>query len=392
MHVGTHQTPRLWSSGIRGGIARHRTILFLLALLITPPSLLHGQRPIRISASGASLTIPDEWKAPCEIPRRDDLQITTLHRNPEVYPTFAARTETGWLVYDEYEEQVIELDDALAEVARWGRNGPGPMEYQSPIAVGRTASGRTVVVDSYPPSLILLGEGGNDEFRIALNSPLSRTSMRADVLADRVLISPGNGSIREIRFDNPRGSRSLWHVSDDLGFTIRDGVGEMPELFFRSGPGDQLYTGFEMSSRVWRLGDPDATTEVLQRCVPDALATSPERPPRVSTRGLPLVAGLARAAPFIIRSFSDFAPLPGGGFLTLGRLRIRDRDNDIRGVSLELHDADGQRTQAWILELAGTAFGLFDPRNPRRLLIWNQGEDFPGVSLIEVDAPGYPPS
>ncbi len=75
--------------------------------------------------------------------------------------------------------------------------------------------------------------------------------------------------------------------------------------------------------------------------------------------------------------------------LTLGRLRIRDRNDDVRGISLELYGADGDLAEAWLLEVSGAALGIFDPHNPRRLLIWNQGER-PGVTLIEVDAPGYP--
>lgn len=116
-------------------------------------------------------TIGEEYTYACELDR-SDLVVRVIAQNEEVYPQRAARTPGGWLVYDRYEEQVVELDQDLRRVGSWGRQGPGPMEYEDPVGMGRLDADRVVIVDGSPPSLIVFGPGANDrnEHRLVMDA------------------------------------------------------------------------------------------------------------------------------------------------------------------------------------------------------------------------------
>ena len=113
------------------------------------------------SAQDLSVTIPAKYTDACDLDRAD-LAVRVVAHNEEIYPGQVARTSSGWLVYDKYERQVLELDTDLRRVRSWGRDGPGPMEYENPVGLGRLDSANVVVVDGNPPSLIVFGPGENE--------------------------------------------------------------------------------------------------------------------------------------------------------------------------------------------------------------------------------------
>ena len=111
------------------------------ALVVSLVILLGWSPWTRLAAQDRSFVACDLDRVP--------LRLEVLAHNPEVYPTSVAppsRIPGGWLVYDRFEQQLIELDDDLNEIARWGRSGPGPMEYSQPIAVWGNGD-EIVVVD-----------------------------------------------------------------------------------------------------------------------------------------------------------------------------------------------------------------------------------------------------
>lgn len=104
-----------------------------------------------------------------------------------------------------------------------------------------------------------------------------------------------------------------------------------------------------------------------------------EKAPLVELPGLGQV-------PYTVETLQDFVVLDDGRILTFGGLRVGGGDDASR--SIELYDRDGRLLRAWRLRLRD-AQAVFDPANPRRMLIW--GEDaVAGVQLIEVSGDGYP--
>ena len=166
-------------------------------------------------------TIPEEYTNACELDR-SDLAVRVIAQNAEVYPARAARTPGGWLVYDRYEEQVVELDQDLRRVGSWGRQGPGPMEYEDPVGMGRLGADRVVVVDGSPPSLIVFGPGATDrnEHRLVMNT----RPAHAMVVDGRVLIATSDATVHEATLD---GEVRTVHTRNDLGLP-QDGARELP--------------------------------------------------------------------------------------------------------------------------------------------------------------------
>lgn len=86
-----------------------------------------------------------------------------------------------------------------------------------------------------------------------------------------------------------------------------------------------------------------------------------------------------------MQTLADYTVLDSGRVLALGTLAA----NGDRHVSVELYDADGELIRAWELPLR-TSQAVFDPQNPRRLLVWGTFKGDKHVRLIEVDGAGYP--
>ena len=92
--------------------------------------------------------------------------------------------------------------------------------------------------------------------------------------------------------------------------------------------------------------------------------------------------------PYTVETLQDFVVLGDGRGLTLGGLQVGGGDD--AGRSIELYDSDRRLLRAWTQRYPD-AYGVFDPRNPRRLPVWSDTEA-PGLQLVEITGDGYPSS
>ena len=297
---------------------------------------------------------------------RTPLGLEVLAHNPEVYPTLVAppsRIPGGWLVYERYERQVIELDDDLEEVARWGRAGPGPMEYSRPVAVWGNGE-QVVVMDRDPPSVMLFGSNPSER-ALVVQLPIGGAAFLPT--EDRQVFSVMGVGLYETSLS--RGEmRPTWTYAD-LGIAAQPEnrvlFGGSP-LVPHASPTGGLYVGSQWGSRIWHL-ESAGPRLVLERCIPQGLRNqhiSPVRP------------GYARS------TLQSFQVLPDGRILTHGALPVEVTDTEERSV--ELYGADGKLLAAWSIPFISAAF---DPTNASRLLVWSEEV---GLQLVTVSGPGYP--
>lgn len=309
--------------------------------------------------------IPVKYTEACDLDR-SDLAARVIARNEQVYPRLVAQTSSGWLVYDRYEKQVVELDQDLRKVRNWGKHGPGPMEYDSPVGLGRLDSARVVVVDGNPPSVIVFGPGGSENRLAVFARP-----KHAIVADGRVLIATNEATVHEITVNG-----QLWTVNTraDFGLPENLGLGATPAPRLR---GD--YMAFTGPSAIWRLGS--EPRQILQRCIHDDLLDMLEEAIQVDTPFGP--------QPFNLTTMQDFLPLGTKGFLTFGGLVVRvDMGREFQKLrSIEHYDATGTLKQAWKLTGYPVVRGVFDKHVVGRMLIWNE-EEIDGIQLVEVEGLG----
>ena len=314
----------------------------------------------------AQLAAQDYSFVACDLDRAS-LELEVLAHNPEVFPTLVAppsRIPGGWLIYDRYERQVIELGDSLDEIARWGRAGPGPMEYSQPVAVWGSAE-QVVVVDRDPPSVMLFG---SDRSERALLLPLPIWDAAFFPAEDRLVLSVMGEGLYETTLFGRGEIRASWTYAD-LGIEVRSGTpvpfGGSP-LVPRASPAGGLYVGSQWGSRIWHV-EPAGPRLVLERCIPDGLRNQHIAPVRP---------GSART------TLQNFHILADGRILTHGALPVEVPDTERRSV--ELYGADGTLLAAWSIPFISAAF---DPTNASRLLVWSEEV---GLQLVTVSGPGYP--
>lgn len=309
-------------------------------------------------------TIPEEYTNACELDR-SDLTVRVIAQDAEVYPGLAARTPGGWLVYDRYEEQVVELDQDLRRVRTWGRQGPGPMEYEDPVGMGRLDDDRVVIVDGRPPSLIVFGPGANDgnEHRLVMNA----RPQHATVVDGRVLIATSDATFHEATLD---GEVRIVHTRVDFGLPEERGSGASAVPRLRGN-----HIAFTGPSQIWTLAAPPR--RIIQRCIHDDLQDMLEDPVLIDTP--------FGSLPFNLTTMNDFLPLGADGFLALGGLVVRAGDQRLR--SIEHYDSTGTRTQAWQLTGYSTVSGVFDEHIVGRMLIWDT-DTIDGVQLVELEGLG----
>ena len=315
------------------------------------------------SAQDLSVTIPAKYTVACDLDR-SDLAVRVIARNEEVYPGQVARTSIGWLVYDKYERQVLELDTDLRRVRSWGRDGPGPMEYENPVGLGRLDSANVVVVDGNPPSLIVFGPGEN-EHRLAM----SERPTHAIVADGRILIATNEATVHEVTVD---GRVRTLNTRDDFGLPESRGSGSHATPRLRAN-----HIAFTGPSTIWRLGT--QPQQIVQRCVHDDLVDMLEEAVRIDL-GPPF--GLQA---FNLTTMQDFLPLGEEGFLAIGGLVVRVRGENLR--SIERYDSRGVLQQAWQLTGYPGVSAVFDERAPGRILIWNE-DTIDGIQLVEVEGLG----
>ena len=314
------------------------------------------------SAQDFTARIPVKYTEACDLVR-SDVAARVIARNEEVYPRLVAQTSSGWLVHDRYEKQVVELDQNLRKVRSWGRYGPGPMEYDNPVGLGRLDSARVVVVDGNPPSLIVFGPGGS-EHRLAMFA-----RPRHAVVADsRILIATNEATVHEVTVD---GQLRTVHTRADFGLRENLGLGATPAPRLR---GDHM--AFTGPSAIWRLSE--EPQQIIQRCIHDDLLGMLEKAIQVDTPFGP--------QPFNLTTMQDFLPLGTEGFLTFGGLVVRvDMGKEFQKLrSIEHYDSMGKLKQAWKLTGYPVVRGVFDKHVVGRMLIWNK-EGIDGIQLVEVE-------
>lgn len=329
------------------------------ALVATLVILLGGPPWAQLAAQDRSFVACDLDRAP--------LELEVLAHNPEVYPTLVAppsRIPGGWLVYEWYERQVIELDDDLDEIARWGRVGQGPLEYSQPAAVWGSGE-QVVVVDRDPPSVMLFG---NDPIERVLPLPLPIWDAAFFPAEDRQVLSVMGAGLYETTLFGRGEMRMAWTYAD-LGIEVQSGIpapfGGSP-LVLHASPTGGLYAGSQWGSRIWYV-EPTGPKLVVDRCIPEDLRNqhiSPVRPGSAHT------------------TLQNFHVLADGRILIHGALPVEVPDTEHR--SIELYGADGTLLAAWSIPFISAAF---DPTNASRLLVWS---DEVGVQLVRVSGPGYP--
>ena len=336
-----------------------RSVAVILALVATSAGVARAQR-----FQDFRTTIPEEYANACELDR-SDLAVRVIAQNTEVYPGRAARTPGGWLVYDRYEEQVVELDQELRRVRSWGRQGPGPMEYEDPVGMGRLDADRVVIVDGSPPSLIVFGPGATDgnEYRLVMNT----RPQHATVVDGRVLIATSEATVHEATLD---GEVRTVHTRVDFGLPEDRGSGASAVPRLRGN-----HIAFTGPSQIWSLGP--RPQPIIQRCIHDDLQNMLEDPVRIDTPFGP--------QPFNLTTTKDFLPLGADGFLALGGLVVSVGDQRLR--SIEHYDSTGTLTQAWQLTAYPAVSGVFDENVIGRMLLW-QPEMIAGVQLVEVEGLG----
>ena len=327
-----------------------------------------GQQSVTLPVSFPSP--PDELQAACDM-ERSPLTAKVVASSAEYYPKLAERISGGWLIYDRYADQVVELDDYLREVARWGRKGPGPLEYRGTVqGFGRTGSDGTFVVDDSPPSLMVFGATEN-EYRLDVTRRLDHA-----IEADNQLLLASTLGIHGTSLTRD-GEVAMEWSREDLGINVYDD-GQPPHFRLRRGGDGSLYAGTTTPSAIWALDGENSPRKVVQRCVPKAWQEVHRKAPVFET-------GPFRGHGYSMQTLADYTVLDSGRVLALGTLAA----NGDRHVSVELYDADGELIRAWELPLR-TSQAVFDPQNPRRLLVWGTFKGDKHVRLIEVDGAGYP--
>lgn len=335
------------------------------------------QQTSRIRFPVGDASIPDKLHSACPL-ERTLLSVTELAGNREHSPEKARRVVDGWLVYDKYDKKVIELSADLQVVARWGQVGEGPMEYRDgrggPPGFGRTEAGETFVVDDGPPSIMTLDLHRN-EYQLERGQGTPNFLDDAINVSDRVLMA----ARREGILEGTLGERSLavrWSL-EDMGIVVGED-GQPPIFLLRRGLDGKLYAGASNQSAIWMLDDGPSPRMVLQRCIPTGLTNIFTDAPRMQ-------GGIIDGMRYSITTMVDFLVLRTGHMLTLGAL---DVDVDLH-KSIEMYDDAGTLVRAWTLPLKGRVRGAFDPQDPRRILVWDGGDE-EHVRLLEVDGEGYP--
>ena len=303
--------------------------------------------------------IPSEYTYACDLDR-SELAVRVIARNEEVYPDRVARTANGWLIHDRFERQVVELDEDLRRVRDWGRRGRGPMEYESPVGLGRIDSAHVAVVDARPPSLIVLGPRGN-EYRIADFDP-----EHAVIIGGRIIVASSEATIHEMTV---HGQVRMLNARSDFGLPESRGS-KAAAANPRLRPG---YVGFTGPSAVWVLGP--NPRQVVQRCVPEDMEDMLVDGAPMIDLGHPL-----GEHPMNIFTMQDFLPLGADGFLTVGGLVVRGR----RLRSIERYDSKGVLVRAWQLTGYPEVKAAFDEHNIGRMLIWEE-DSIDGILLVEAE-------
>lgn len=332
-----------------------------------------AQESFRRNLTGVEF--PDDLFVACSL-ERSPLEVHEIARNSEYQPDAAVRVEGGWLIYDRWTQKVVELDNDLQRVAEWGREGEGPMEYRpNPPGIGKTASGHVFVVENTSPPSVMLFGADSVEHQIVLPAATPRRVQHVIDGGDTFFLARQDGI-----FEAAWGQRSAllrWEADRDFGIQV-GADGQPPRFKMREGSDGTLYVAALAQSWLWSLGANVEPSRFIRRCVPKPWQEVHSTAPRLGGRN-PLR--------FSVDTMEDFLVLSTGQVLVLGGLEVDAEAHH----SLELYDTDGTLMAAWLLPVSGIE-GIFDPKRPHRLLVWDKGlgHSDEGVRLIEISGQTYP--
>ena len=356
------------------GIRRRSTVAALLVAMVagSAPVAAEGAVPLQDRRAPPAIRPPEVLTTACEM-KRTPLAVEVVANSMTHYPRHAERISSGWLIHERYDRQVVELDNDLREVARWGRKGPGPLEYRGRVlAFGRTDSGSTFVVDDSPPSVMVFGST-EEEYLLNVHRPHHAVNA-----GGRLLLASSLG-IHEATISRDGAGERVWR-HEDLEIDVSK-EGKPSRYLLRSSGDGAVYAAATSQSAIWVLNGKGGPRKIVQRCVPRAWQEMHRRAPVFES-------GPFKGEKYSLRTLGDYAVLDEGRLLTLGTLHTNAQ---LHG-SLELYNADGALVRAWELPLPSSARKVLDPYNPRRLLVWGPWKGEEHVRLIEVDGEGYPSS
>ena len=306
---------------------------------------------------------------------REHLEGTVLAErqllsDPEApFVTSARFTPSGLILsVDRASRQVMLLDRDLRVHRVIGREGPGPGEYELPVAATMDESGRIFVADGgRQGSVVVYREDGGflrenqlplipidlttDGSLVYLSASVHRFVPRpsgARWLPRPVLVAydPVTGQNRVLlQFDES------WAGRPPLYWSTRTPT--IP----RVGQDGHLYLAFVQPYQIWRITDTDQYEVVVSGCVPEA-AMRMLRAPLTPD-------GVSRVDYAIVQDFMVFAD---GQVLTVNGLHV-DRSERL---SQDLFSPDGDLLRSWTLGPAPALVlsSAINPVDPELRLTW----------------------
>ncbi len=341
-----------------------------IALLGPYEGHLSGRQQVTISAASVGPDPMGPLNDACEMDR-SMLDIQIVARNPAVTGLAAKSVPGGWLVVDQGREgdarvgqDIVLVDERLVEVTRWtaGSN----RRWDTPEVVGMTPTRGIVAVEN--SALLVAGRPG---LHPVTGEPTDAVSLDSSI----VLYGSGEG-IFELDM-NRRATARLWSL-EDFGMPWNREHGLAPRFWMRAQEDGTLYVAWKVQSSIWEIGRKSRPRRRVQGCVPEPLLHTHVNAPEVDF-------GTLEKTKVSISSIADFLVLESGEIIVLGSLSV---GNHFHG-SIDLYGVDGSLKNAWELPVR-RAGARFAHSNPRRLLLFRSGTAERQLTLLHVEADGYP--
>lgn len=366
------------------GAVRDMTDLWLV-IGRTIPS---GQfRCSAVLVAGMAFAGPAEAQAPPPPPEhpvvyacsleREDLEGTVLAERqimiePEApFVTSAQFTPSGLILgVDRESRQVMLLDQELNVHRVIGREGPGPGEYELPVAATMDETGRIFVADGgRAGSVVVFREDGS--FLRESQLPLVPTDLTTDgslvylssVARHFAALPSGAKWLPQplvVAYDPATGeSRVLLEFDDSWAGRPPLYWSGRTETIPRIGQDGHLYLAFVQPYEIWRITDTEQHEVVVRGCVPRA-AMRMLRAPMTPD-------GQWRVDYSIVQDFMVFAD---GRLLVVNGMHVDDGERR----SQDLFSPDGGLLRSWTLGPASVLAlpSAIDPVHPELRLTWSE--------------------
>ncbi len=319
--------------------------------------------------------------------------------------SYARFTPDGGIIgVDRLASRVFLFDEDLTLIRIIGREGPGPGEYQDPVAAVADDVGRVFVTDATGPSMIVYQEDGVFVREDPLPINFSPYGLAADgalaYATGRVLFHTIPAPPRPVLVEydpNTGGSRVLLRQTPEwFGRppVYRNGV---LELIPQVGPQGDLYIGFIQGYEIWRIIGPDEYEVVVRGCIPEGALRAFLAEDDGTPTNLPMPSSVAlsvRSPRVSYNLLGDFVVLPGERILSRGILYVDE--GGARSLDLFALDGDGGRLMAsWSLgpEEVLEAWTTINPNAPTQHLTWAPYDGttsllrFSDISLVTQSGP-----